>query len=62
MYTKEPTVRPAVMEGIDPDLTYPIVPPLAVRAPMMKAGISIPFWDYVLSAQAFKAEEFKVML
>lgn len=42
-FTREPTVRPATMEGTDPDLTYPIVPPLAVRAPMMKAGSSIPY-------------------
>ena len=33
-----------MMDGREPLFTYPMVPPEAVRAPMMKAGSSIPFF------------------
>ena len=38
-----PTVRPAAMDGTDPVLTYPKVPPEAVKAPRMYAGSSFPY-------------------
>ena len=44
--TSAPTVTPAVTEGIDPVLMYPKVPPEAQSAPIMYAGISIPFAGY----------------
>lgn len=42
-YTNVPTVTPAATEGIEPVLTYPNVPPPAVKAPRIYAGVSIPW-------------------
>jgi hypothetical protein len=42
LLTNTPTVIPAAIDGTEPVLMYPKVPPPAVRAPRMNAGVSIP--------------------
>jgi len=42
LFTNVPTVRPATTDGIEPVFMKPNVPPPAVRAPMMYAGVSMP--------------------
>ncbi len=40
--TNVPTVTPAAIDGTEPVLMYPVIPPPAVKAPRIYAGVSIP--------------------
>lgn len=54
IHTRVPTVTPAAIEGIEPVLIYPKVPPPAVRAPMMYAGSSMPLMLLTLYARVIQ--------
>lgn len=45
-----PTVQPAMIEGSEPVLAYPIMPPVAVKAARMNAGASRPYASLVSKA------------